>query len=329
MKRQYRLVHIGVAAAIAAATVTAIGLVHEVGASGSGTASVYVPIVPCRLVDTRAGSDNVGGRNTPLQPAEVATFAVWGTNGNCTIPSSASGIATNATAVHPTADSYVTIYPADADPRPTASNLNVVAQQPPTPNQVTVGLSAAGAISAYNNGGTLDLVIDIVGYYQAPDSYTRAEIDTVVAGINAAVATKQTKLTGSRTAIYPGPGFAAEGNWTFGIDDDGVFPTAFGCFGERVELPDGATMAFLVSRMEDTSASSGVDVLFGRMTPATGSATLAEVSTQISGTPGVVTTAAPPFQPVTINNQVNAYFLQFCGGKNTAFDYAEIIYNLP
>jgi hypothetical protein len=70
---------------------------------------------------------------------------VSGTNGNCTIPTSATGIATNATAVHPTADSYITIYTADAVPRPTASNLNVVAGSPPTPNQVSVGLSSAGA----------------------------------------------------------------------------------------------------------------------------------------------------------------------------------------
>jgi hypothetical protein len=59
----------------------------------------------------------------------------------------------------------VTFYPADANPRPTASNLNVVAGAPPTPNQVTVGLSATGAISIYNNGGTVDLIVDVVGYY--------------------------------------------------------------------------------------------------------------------------------------------------------------------
>lgn len=164
---QFRLVHIGVTAALAAATVTAIGLVHAVGAESGGTASVFVPIVPCRLLDTRAGSDNVGARNTPLGATETVTSAVWGPNGQCTIPTTATGIATNATAVNPTAASYVTIFPADANPRPTASNLNVVAGGTPTPNQVTVGLSAAGAISIYNNGGTVDMVIDIVGYYQA------------------------------------------------------------------------------------------------------------------------------------------------------------------
>ena len=165
MLRQFRFVHLGVVGLLTAAALTGVGLAREVAAVGAGTPSVFVPIVPCRLVDTRGGNGHVGTRANPLAQAESATFAVWGTNGNCTIPTMSTGIATNVTAVNSTADSFVTIYPADA-PRPTASNLNVTASSPPTPNQVTVELSATGAIDAYNNGGTLDLIVDIVGYYQ-------------------------------------------------------------------------------------------------------------------------------------------------------------------
>lgn len=96
---------------------------------------------------------------------QTAVFAVWGTNGNCAIPSNATGIATNVTAVGPTANSYLTVFPADANPRPTASNPNVTSTSPPTPNQVTVALSAAGAIAIYNNGGNVNVIVDIVGYY--------------------------------------------------------------------------------------------------------------------------------------------------------------------
>jgi hypothetical protein len=71
----------------------------------------------------------------------------------------------NATAVGPTAAGFVTIFPAD-DPLPTTSNLNFVIGSPPTPNQVTVGLSVAGAIKAFNKFGSVALIIDIVGYYQ-------------------------------------------------------------------------------------------------------------------------------------------------------------------
>jgi hypothetical protein len=93
------------------------------------------------------------------------TFAVWGGNGNCTIPTTATGIASNVTAVGPTASSYLTVYPADANPRPAASNLNVTAAAPPTPNQVTVALSAAGSIAIYNSSGSVNVIVDIVGYY--------------------------------------------------------------------------------------------------------------------------------------------------------------------
>jgi hypothetical protein len=164
--RRFSVVHIGLAAMVAATSVTAAGWVHAAGSSG-GAASVLTPIAPCRLVDTRPGVDNVGARATPLGSNETATFQVTGTNGNCTVPTSATGVVTNTTVVDPSNSSYVTVFPADAAPRPTASSLNFVAGQPPTSNQVTVGLSTTGAIGVYNLSGRVDLIVDIVGYYQA------------------------------------------------------------------------------------------------------------------------------------------------------------------
>jgi hypothetical protein len=49
---------------------------------------------------------------------------------------------------------------------PVASTNNWVAGAPPTPNKVDVNLSATGSISAFNNVGTVNLVIDVVGYYE-------------------------------------------------------------------------------------------------------------------------------------------------------------------
>jgi hypothetical protein len=177
---RFRLVDVAVAAALAAATVTAVGRVQSADAVGSGTASSYVPIVPCRLVDTRPGGDNVGPRATPIGAGESVAFPVWGTNGACTIPTNATGLATNVTAVNPTASSYITIYPSDANPRPAASNLNVIAGGAPTPNQVTVGLSAEGAVSAYNNGGPRRLSTQLNAGKPAPGSPGASVRDSVV-----------------------------------------------------------------------------------------------------------------------------------------------------
>ena len=168
MYRKFSFVHVGVAALLAAGAATAIGVAQQVGA-GPSTASTFTPITPCRLADTRPSPDLVGSRSAPIGVGETVTFAVWGTNGNCTIPSTATGVAMNATAVAPSAAGFVTIFPSDAA-LPTTSNLNFVAGAPPTPNQVTVGLSTAGAISAYNKFGTVALIIDIVGYYSAATS---------------------------------------------------------------------------------------------------------------------------------------------------------------
>ena len=46
----------------------------------------------------------------------------------------------------------------------------MTATSPSTPNQVTVGLSAGGAINVWNYGGDVDVIIDIVGYYQPSTS---------------------------------------------------------------------------------------------------------------------------------------------------------------
>jgi hypothetical protein len=169
MTREFRFVHLGVVVALSAAVVTSSLVVRSAGAAGAGggVASAFVPITPCRLADTRAGADHVGSVTGPIKGQQSVTFAVWGSNGLCSIPSSATAIATNVTAVGPSAASFVTVFPADASPRPLAANLNVVAGGAPTPNQVTVGLSAAGAIAAFNNSGSLDLVIDVVGFYTA------------------------------------------------------------------------------------------------------------------------------------------------------------------
>jgi len=146
-----------------------VGVTQLVGASagsGAGVASSLVPIVPCRLADTRPAPLNVGTRSTPLGAGETLVVQVTGTDGNCVIPADATGIAANVTAVGGTAGSFLTMWPADAA-QPVSANLNWTAGASPTPNQVTVGLSSTGAVAAYNYDGTVDVVIDVVGYYTA------------------------------------------------------------------------------------------------------------------------------------------------------------------
>jgi hypothetical protein len=93
---------------------------------------------------------------------------VHGANGNCTIPVGATSIAANVTITEPTSDGFLSVFPADA-PLPNASNLNWSAGQAPTPNAVTVDLSTDGRVKVFNERGTVNVIIDIVGYYEDHD----------------------------------------------------------------------------------------------------------------------------------------------------------------
>lgn len=162
-------------AAIGASIAVSLGGgVALVGGTGSSTpSSTFVPISPCRLVDTRPSPDDPGvpgtpqvdARQQPLGPTSLELVQVRGTNGNCVIPTNAVGVTMNVTIITPTARSYLTVFPADAY-RPLASNLNWSASQGPTGNSVTARLSADGKLYFYNHAGTVHVIADIIGYYQ-------------------------------------------------------------------------------------------------------------------------------------------------------------------
>ena len=160
-----RLVSLG---AVVAMAISAGGVLSSSASSDVGSASVFIPITPCRLMDTRAadGRANVGARAVPISAGETYPAMVWGTNGNCTIPVTATAVSMNVTFVNPSAVSYLTVYPPDAA-LPVTSNLNWGPGQAPAPNAVTSRLSDDGRIGFFNHDGNVDLIADIVGYYQS------------------------------------------------------------------------------------------------------------------------------------------------------------------
>ena len=147
------------------------------------TDSTFVPVTPCRLFDYRPAPDQVGPRSAPLGPAEVFTQQVTGGTGDCSgdleIPTDAVAVAMNVTAVGPTAQTNIRVFPADLTEVPTVSNLNVSAGQAPFPNKVDVKLSPDGAIKLFNQFGSVSLLADVVGYYtDATLKQTVSDIET-------------------------------------------------------------------------------------------------------------------------------------------------------
>jgi alpha-tubulin suppressor-like RCC1 family protein len=127
------------------------------------TGGDYHALTPARFLDTRTGRGGSG----PVGPDRSIDVKVTGA-GN--VPSSGVGaVVVNVTATNPTAASYITVWPAGS-PRPTASNLNVVAAQS-VPNLVVATVGANGSISLYNLAGTVDLIVDVTGWFPTGSDY--------------------------------------------------------------------------------------------------------------------------------------------------------------
>jgi len=166
----------------------------RVDAAPGDTDSTFVPTAGCRVTDTRSTS-TVGPRNTPLGDDESFTVTIHGGNGECTgvlaIPTDAVGVAVNVTAVNATASSNIRVFPADLAEVPLLSNLNVSAGAPPTPNKVDVKLSPDGKVKVYNFNGSVNIVIDVVGYYT---NASLQELSQRVVALEAAQATNTSAI---------------------------------------------------------------------------------------------------------------------------------------
>ena len=73
----------------------------------------------------------------------------------------------NVTAVNPSADGYVTVWPVGV-PRTDTSSVNFGRLEPSIANTVIVRLSSDGSISLFNgSNGPLDILVDVQGYVPA------------------------------------------------------------------------------------------------------------------------------------------------------------------
>jgi uncharacterized protein (DUF1501 family) len=133
---------------------TAVPPAPEVTAKSAG----YVPIAPERLLDTRGG---VGAPAKKVGAGESITVKLGGSG---TIPpNAATAVLVNVTVTDPSADGYLTVWPAGST-QPVASNLNFTAGQT-VPNLVMARLGSDGGISIFNATGSSHVIGDVVGYF--------------------------------------------------------------------------------------------------------------------------------------------------------------------
>jgi Cysteine-rich secretory protein family len=109
----------------------------------------YMPVTPRRLMDSRYSARLHAGTIVELPVINAVE-----------VPSTATAVALNVTAVLPSRDGFVTTYPCGG--LPATSSLNPAAGQI-TPNFVMAPVSASGTVCLFTNVD-VDLVVDVMGY---------------------------------------------------------------------------------------------------------------------------------------------------------------------
>jgi hypothetical protein len=129
------------------------------GEAGSG--SVFVPITPVRVVDTRSPTDGAA-----IASGSSESFVL---SSGSTIPYTATAIAANFTVVPEGGAGFITVYPTSDDTPPLASDVNWAAGSGPTPNFTVADTDGTGFVEVYNlpNATPVDLVVDDFGYFVA------------------------------------------------------------------------------------------------------------------------------------------------------------------
>jgi hypothetical protein len=121
-------------------------------ATGAG----FIAVTPTRILDTRNGA-------VPLKPGETRSLTV----ATAPVPQIISltpprAVVLNVTVTNPSTFSYLTVFPDGS--APLSSDLNFVPGQT-VPNMVVVKVASDGSIKLFNAAGTVDVVVDLVGWY--------------------------------------------------------------------------------------------------------------------------------------------------------------------
>ena len=131
-----------------------LGYYTQDGSTGDG---LFHALTPARLADSRSGL----GLAAPVAAGQSADLQVTGLGG---VPASGvSGVVLNLTATAATSPSWLAVRPAGSQFAST-SNLNFRAGET-VANRVLVGVGGAGKVSIQNGAGSVQVVVDVVGWF--------------------------------------------------------------------------------------------------------------------------------------------------------------------
>ena len=147
------------------------------GSSSSQTGSLFNPVTPTRILDTRCSqspqpsycsSENLPSANANLSAIQAGKSITVQVTGEASIPSGATAVAGNLTATGGTGGGYLTAYAGS-----TASSTSDVnfATGTTDANMVISGINSSGQLNIANGGnGSTNVLLDVSGWFTASTS---------------------------------------------------------------------------------------------------------------------------------------------------------------
>lgn len=215
---------------------------YYMSAAASNGSGLYNPLSPTRVMGTLQSGQAVG-------PNSVASVTVAGSSASDGVPANATAVVVNVTAANATAPSFLTVYPA-GNTTPLASNLNFGAQMPnqAIANRVTVGVGSGGQIDVYNHAGTVNVDVDVDGYY------------TGSGGTGSTfVAIQPVRLTDTRSNMNGTP-IAASSSETFSLTNSSIPSTAAAVAANFTVIPGDMPGYLTVYPTSDSTVPVASDV---------------------------------------------------------------------
>ncbi|QXC59217.1 hypothetical protein KSP35_12435 [Aquihabitans sp. G128] len=263
-------------------------------ATAPATAARYVPLTPCRIVDTRVAGgpfSDQATRSYAVRGGSTAFAAQGGRSGGCGIPSGAVAVEASVTAVSPASGGYARAWPSDASP-PAATFLNFQASRSLT-NTGTfslAGTASAKPLTLRSYGTKTQYVIDVQGYF-VPQATAPASAAAYVPLANCALV--DTRAAGGALATDEARSYVVKGT--------GAAFAAQGVSGGGCNIPAGAVAVEVTLTARSPGGTS-----FARLWPvgaATPTATFlnAQTARDIANT-GTVAIAAAGSPQLTLRN---------------------------
>jgi uncharacterized protein YvpB len=173
--------------------VDAVGYFTD-GTSNLTNASLYYPMSPIRVLDTRLDAGTLGANS-------YLSEQLAGVDG---ISSIADAIVGNLTSTNAAKPSYFSVVPEQTTP--TTSDVNFSANQT-VPNLVITSLNSEGETNIYNDQGTADAVLDVFGFFEPegmPGPAAAAPCTSANLTLGATTVTQGTPLTVTASSSCPG-----------------------------------------------------------------------------------------------------------------------------